>query len=306
MARSLWIYRRPAHRTMLPIQLRANGLTFSALSLGTGDRLVLLLHGFPDNCRSMIPLGRHLAAAGYRVVAPAMRGYWPSDAPANDDYTLRALAADVHGLVRELSDQPAIVVGHDWGAAAAYAAAAQHPKSVAACVAMSTPPNAALPGALLRVPRQALASSYMVEMAWRNAVEEELLADDGALIERIWRRWSPGWEPDRARLDDVIRTFQKGSTARSARRYYRDILPFPNIRNWMKSTYTPTRKPIQVPTLIFAGDNDQCMLPALYTDCLRHINAPAELVMLKGVGHFIPLEAPEQVASIILSFLSRL
>ena len=48
------------------------------------------------------------------------------------------------------------------------------------------------------------------------------------------------------------------------------------------------------------------MLPALYTDCLRHIDAPAELVMLKGVGHFIPLEAPEQVASIILSFLSRL
>jgi pimeloyl-ACP methyl ester carboxylesterase len=225
---------------MLPIQLRANGLTFSALSLGTGDPLVLLLHGFPDNCRSMIPLGRHLAAAGYRVVAPAMRGYWPSDAPANDDYSLRALAADVHGMIRELSDGPAIVVGHDWGAAAAYAAAARYPKSVAVCVGLSVPPTAVLPGALLRVPRQAMASSYMVEMTWRPGVEEELLAEDGALIERIWRSWSPGWEPDRARLDDVIRTFQKGSTAHSARMYYRDVLPFPNVRKWMKSPVTRT------------------------------------------------------------------
>lgn len=291
---------------MLPIQLRANGLTFSALSLGTGDRLVLLLHGFPDNCRSMIPLGRHLAAAGYRVVAPAMRGYWPSDAPANDDYTLRALAADVHGMIRELSDEPAIVVGHDWGAAAAYAAAMRYPQSVRVCVGMSIPPNSMLPGALLRVPRQALASMYMAEMTWRPGVEEELLADNGALIERIWRSWSPGWEPDQARLDDIIRTFQKGSTARATRLYYRDILPFPNFRKWMKMAYEPTRGPIRVPTMIFAGDQDRCMLPGLYKDCLSHIDAPAEFVMLKGVGHFIPLEAPDQVASMILSFLSRL
>jgi pimeloyl-ACP methyl ester carboxylesterase len=267
---------------------------------------VLLLHGFPDNCRSMIPLGRHLAAAGYHVVAPAMRGYWPSDAPTNQDYSLRALAADVHGLIRALSDGPAVVVGHDWGAAAAYAAAANYPQSLTACVAMSTPPNPVLPAGLLRVPRQVLASAYMGEMAWRNAVEEELLADNGALIERIWRRWSPEWEPDRARLDDVIRTFQKGTTARSARLYYRDILPFPRVRKWLKSTWEPTRAPIRVPTLIFAGDQDRCMLPALYDNCLQHIDAPAELVMLKGVGHFIPLEAPDQVASMILSFLSRL
>src|SRR5271168_3195362 len=107
----------------------ANGLNFAYLENGSGP-LVLMLHGFPDTAHSWDDLRPRLAARGYRAVSPFMRGYHPTAIPTRDA-DAATLAADVLALVKALGETRAIVVGHDWGAAAAYGAAALAPDAIA-------------------------------------------------------------------------------------------------------------------------------------------------------------------------------
>ena len=102
--------------------VEANGLKFAYLEEGSGP-LVLMLHGFPDTAHTWDELRPRVAAQGYRVVAPFMRGYHPSGIPGRDA-DQETLARDPLALIEALGASDAIIVGHDWGAAAAYGAAA--------------------------------------------------------------------------------------------------------------------------------------------------------------------------------------
>src|SRR5687767_4191547 len=106
------------------IELQANDLRFPALAAGRSGPLVLCLHGFPDHRGTFAALLPALAGAGYRAVAPTMRGYAPSAQPADGDYYLSSIVSDVLSFIDQLGDGTAYVVGHDWGAAVAYLAAA--------------------------------------------------------------------------------------------------------------------------------------------------------------------------------------
>ena len=103
-------------------EVRANGLRFATLEAGDGP-LVLCLHGFPDHARSFRHQLPALAAAGFRAVAPYMRGYAPSDAPPDGPYQSAVLGQDAAAMIEALGYRQAAVVGHDWGAVAAYGAA---------------------------------------------------------------------------------------------------------------------------------------------------------------------------------------
>ena len=107
--------------------IAANGVTFAYLTEGKGP-LVLLLHGFPDTAHSWDRVIPALAAAGYRVVAPFMRGYHPTQIPADGQYDTDTLGRDALALISALGEEKAIVVGHDWGASAAYSAATLGPE----------------------------------------------------------------------------------------------------------------------------------------------------------------------------------
>src|SRR5881396_3267060 len=110
--------------------VQANGITFTYLEEGEG-RLVLLLHGFPDNAATWDRVMPSLVDAGYRTVAPFMRGYPPTAIPSDARYDAAALADDVAGLVDALSPgEPAFVVGHDWGAMATCSAVALQPDKI--------------------------------------------------------------------------------------------------------------------------------------------------------------------------------
>src|SRR5438046_2172000 len=111
-------------------EISANGLTFAFLEEGPADGpLVLLLHGFPDNAMSwerQIPV---LAAAGYRVVAPWLRGYPPTEIPTRGYYDRATLAMDVKALIENLNNgKPCLLVGQDWGAAIGYGVLAAFPE----------------------------------------------------------------------------------------------------------------------------------------------------------------------------------
>src|SRR6266581_2666114 len=97
----------------------ANGVRFALLSEGAGP-LSLLLHGFPDTAHTWDAVRPALAGAGFRAVSPFMRGYSPTSIPDNGEYDLETLGRDVLSLIEALGEKHAIVIGHDWGAAAAF------------------------------------------------------------------------------------------------------------------------------------------------------------------------------------------
>src|SRR5437870_836166 len=110
-------------------RVRANGLSFEVIEEGQGP-LVLLLHGFPDTPQTWDQVRPALAAAGFRAASPFMRGYAPSEIPADGRYDAETLGRDAVALIEALGAESAVVVGHDWGATAAYAAASLAPERV--------------------------------------------------------------------------------------------------------------------------------------------------------------------------------
>ncbi|HEY8086236.1 MAG TPA: alpha/beta fold hydrolase, partial [Polyangiaceae bacterium] len=126
-----------------PFFLEANGVRFAYLEEGQGP-LVLLVHGFPDTAHGWDAVRPAIAAAGYRVVSPFTRGYAPSAIPADGAYDTETLGRDVLALIDAFGENRAIVVGHDWGASAAYAAATLAPDRVSLLVTVAIPHPASL------------------------------------------------------------------------------------------------------------------------------------------------------------------
>ncbi len=183
--------------------LQANGLAFNVAEAGSGPP-VLLLHGFPDSWR----LWRHqipaLAKAGHRVIAPDLRGFGKTERPAEVvDYELRALVNDVVGLLDVLDVDQAAVVGHDWGAALAWAVARFVPDRVSRLVAMSVGHLLAAAAGLA----QRRLSWYMLWFLFPGVAERVLPEDDWAFFRRwAWNDARRGEDPDLDRqLADLSR-----------------------------------------------------------------------------------------------------
>lgn len=164
---------------------------------GTGP-LVLLCHGFPESWRSWKAQLPALAAAGYRAVAPDMRGYGGTDAPFEiESYTMLHLVGDMVELTKALGETQAVIVGHDWGAPVAWNAALLRPDVFRAVVGMSVPYTPPGPVDLLSVlEKQGVKTFYMQYFQTPGVAEAELEADVEASIRRIYFTMS-GDGPDR-------------------------------------------------------------------------------------------------------------
>lgn len=281
----------------------ANGIKFSYVERGKGDRLALLLHGFPDDARSMIPLMDRLSRAGYRCVAPFMRGYHPTSAPRDGNYHIIELARDAAELVSALGHETALLVGHDWGAVATYAAATYAPDRFPTVVAMSVPPLSVAQHNARRDPRQLRRSWYIPFFQLPFVAKRRLAANDFALVEWLWHDWSPDWEIDETRLAEVRRTFANGKTAQNALAYYqaftRTILR--HFRSF-RDTQKLIERPIPGRGLVLAGGKDECMGLAMYHRCERAFSGECRFTVISHAGHFLPLEAPDEVAEAILEW----
>ena len=168
-------------------------MTFRGVEDGPSDGPVaLLLHGFPDSHHTWRHLLGPLAEAGYRAVAPAMRGYAPSDVPADGRYQSAALSLDAIAITEALGgEEDAVLIGHDWGAVASWGAAAYSPGTWRRMVTMAVPPTSSV------------AESFMtydqLQRSWYMFFFQSPLADlvvgmnDLEFIARLWEDWSPGY-----------------------------------------------------------------------------------------------------------------
>ena len=282
--------------------LAANGLDFHCIEEGSGP-LALCLHGFPDHAPTWRFQLESLAKAGYRAVAPFMRGYAPTVAPAEAPFQTSALAQDVLGLIDALGGAPAVAIGHDWGAAAAYGAAVLKPEKICKLVTLAVPHGGAFATALVTNPLQQRRSWYMFFFQLPLA-DAALAHNDYAMVRHLWRDWSPGFALPGEEMEALIATFRAPGTAQAALGYYRDMIQPSRQRPKLADAQARLRRdPIQVPTLYLHGADDGCIGPEVGADQSAYFPAGHRRVVVEGAGHFLHREKPAEVNTEILAFL---
>ncbi len=289
-----------------PKRIDANGIDFAYLEAGPADGpLALCLHGFPDHALTWHRLMPELAAAGYHVVAPWLRGYSPTGLAPDGNYQVATVALDALALADAFAaDCEAVLIGHDWGAIAAYTAVAHRPDRFTRLVAMSVPHQAALMTRFLTTPAQ-LKRSWYVFFFQTPLADLVVPNDDFAVIDMIWHDWSPGLIPDH----DFMRALKKtlgapGSTA-AAISYYRSMLGTTPGDPALDDVQAAGNGPIPVPTLYLHGADDGCMGVELVdeTELVPYFPAGLEVGFVPSSGHFLHLDQPEAVNRRILTFL---
>lgn len=285
------------------LQVTANGLEFGCLERGSGP-LALVLHGFPDTPVSFIPLLEALAEAGYRAVAPWMRGYAPTEIPADEDYSNQALVADANALHDALGgDEQAVIIGHDWGAGVSYAAAAGDPRRWSRVVSMSVPPPPYSLQVLLQYDQ--LKRSFYMWLFQLGIAEKVVSSHDGEFIGRLWRDWSPGYEPTEA-VAEVWRSISAPANLTAALGYYRAA--FAGFRLGAPATTAPPvpPAPCRQPGLYLHGVTDGCIAldESLLEKIVTSFGPGSAAEMVAGAGHFMVNEQPEAVSGRIVQFLA--
>lgn len=271
---------------MLPFharQMMVNGISMNVIIEGEGPD-VLLVHGFPDDhtvWRDTIPA---LVRAGYRVIAPDMRGCGQSElVEARRHYGLPYLVADLVGLLDALGIGQVRLVGHDWGAVICWQLCIAHPQRVLRYAALSV----GHPTAYARAPlEQKLKGYYILFLQLRGVAEAMLRFANWGLFRALTRFPSeaPHW----------IAKLARPGRLRAAVNYYRAnlglVLPrlFPSV-------------PMAVMGVFSSGDRFLC--EAQMTRTARFVTGPWRYERIEGVGHWMQLEAPRHVNALLLDFL---
>ncbi|GAA4919776.1 alpha/beta hydrolase [Stackebrandtia albiflava] len=279
----------------------ANGIRFHVAEQGTGP-LILLLHGFPEFWWTWHRQMPALAGAGYRVAAVDLRGYGASDKPPRG-YDAYTMASDVIGLIRALGERDAVVVGHDLGGLLGFAAAGFHPRSVRRLVVLSSAHPLRQRAALAVDPRGQLAASRHILKFQLPRFEHVVTRDDAAMVASLMSHWAgPQWRGT-PEFDAYVRAcrdaIQLPQAAFCALEAYRWALRTA-LRVAGRRFVRLLQEPLKVPTLQLHGSRDTCILPRTAQGSGRYVTANYEWRLLRGVGHFPQLEAPDTVTSEIL------
>ncbi|MBL8776634.1 MAG: alpha/beta hydrolase [Acidimicrobiales bacterium] len=282
------------------VTVRGTELAF--LEAGEGP-LALCLHGFPDTAHTWRHLLPRLAEAGFRAVAPFNRGYAPSAVPTDGFFQSGALAADANALHDALgADGDAVVIGHDWGALATYGAAGAAPDRWRRAVALAVPPTVAM-GTAMFTYAQLRRSWYM--FCFQHGLADLLVAqDDLAFLDHLWSDWSPGYDASEDLLHVKAALREPANLAAALGTYRATLGDGPQSPDLAGEQTACGAVPPQ-PTLYLHGSTDGCMgvevaraaAPAFDLDGYRH-------EVIEGVGHFLHLEAPDEVNGRILAFLT--
>ncbi len=269
--------------------VQANGLEFAYFEEGEGP-LVLLLHGFPDTAHTWDDVRPALAAAGFRAVSPFNRGYAPTQRPGADEYDSDTLGRDALALIEALGGgEPAYLVGHDWGASAAYSAAGLGgPAAIKKLVTVGIPHPAAIKPTLGLL----WGARHFVTLRLPGAARR-FARGDFAEVERLYRRWSPTWDFPRAELEAVKNAYAAPGCLDAALGYYRCLTPKPPPGQ---------RAKIEVPTLAFGGRDDGVATEAMFHGAKRRFMGEYRVIMTSG-GHFLHREAPEEFIGPLIDYL---
>jgi pimeloyl-ACP methyl ester carboxylesterase len=267
-------------------RVEANGLSFHVVDEGEGTP-VLLLHGFPDSSwmwRNQIPA---LVEAGYRVIAPDLRGFGESDKPQDPKaYAMQTLVTDVVGILDALGVERSHVVGHDWGAALAWSYAAFFPGKVERLTAIAVGHPKAFFRALTRT-SQGLRSWYMLFFQIPRFSESVLSRNDFAAFRRMFRS-----VPD---MEQYVQALSRPGALTAALNWYR--------ANARPTQGTPDVPNVVAPTLGVWGTRDFALTERQMTSSAEFVEGPFRYERIEA-GHWLMLQKPEELNRILLEWLA--
>jgi pimeloyl-ACP methyl ester carboxylesterase len=267
-------------------RVRTGPVELSTIVAGDGPPL-LLLHGFPDSAeiwRHQIPA---LARAGYRVIAPDLRGFGQSDAPADRAaYGIDHIIDDILGLLAALGiDEPVGLVGHDWGAAVGWLFCARHPARVSRFVALSVGHPEAYRSAGLR---QKLMGWYILAFQLEGLAERMIAANGFRFLRRV--------EPAREDGERWVADLSRPGRLTAALNWYRA-----NFRSFLRARFPE----MHVPVLGVYSTGDVALTEEQMTGSAAFVRAEWRYVRLPGVGHWLQIERPDEIDRLLLDWFEK-
>lgn len=312
--------------------LRTNGITVRAAVEGQGP-LVIMVHGWPELWYSWRHQIKPIAAAGYQVVVPDVRGYGGSDKPYPvEAYDMATMMADVVGLIDAMGAEQAILIGHDWGAPICWNTAALHPQRIAAVAGLSVPYRKRAPVPGIQLWRQLYKDKFFYQIYFQQegVAEREVEADVRVSLRKIYYSISgnapsltswlqrpptptlleafvdpepfPSWL-SAADLDYFVENFQRSGFRGPFNRYRNQERDFANLPDM-------GLKPVEQPSCFIAGSKDvvRSFVPGMdaYADAGALCTDFRGATLIEGAGHWVQQEAPEAVNAALLEFLRGL
>ena len=271
------------------LRVDVGDLTFDVRADGPDDgRPVLLLHGFPETSASWAAVTPRLTEAGLRTYAVDQLGYSPGARPAEvGAYALTNLAQVTADLMTAMAVPRADVVGHDWGANVAWALAAWHGDRVRSLTAVSVPHPSAFTAAWRADPEQQERSAY-IRLFWQEGKAEEVLLADGARrLRRMLGGEAETGVPAEA-VDEYVAVLSAPGALTAALNWYRAM-----------SSAAPVDD-VTVPTTYVWSDEDVAIGRRAAEGCAEHVAGDYRFVELSGVSHWVPEQAPDQLAVAVL------
>jgi epoxide hydrolase 4 len=258
--------------------------------------LMLLLHGFPEFWYGWRLQIAPLAAAGFRVVAPDLRGYNLSSKPDGvAAYRADRVAADIRGLIGELGAESALIVGHDWGGSVAWVTAMHHPEVVNRLAVL----DAAHPRKLneaLKTPGQLRRSWYFFFFQPPAVTESIVRARDWRFFRRFLRDAQPPYTSEE--MDRYVEAWSQPGAATGMINYYRAA-----VRQSPKSPAAQIR-PISAPTLVIWGERDRYLGPMLAEPHREDVPNLDRVVRLPNASHWVHHDEHERVTELLIDFFA--
>jgi pimeloyl-ACP methyl ester carboxylesterase len=308
-----------------PVFVDTNGVRLAVYEQGSGPPVVLL-HGFPElafSWRHQLPA---LADAGFRAIAPDLRGYGRSDAPkAVEAYAIDELVADVTGLLDVFEIETAVIVGHDWGALIAWHLAMTMPQRIERLIALNVPHIPPPPTDPIALMRERFGDDFYI-VNFQDSDEADRLFDEdpGRVFDRLMRRNTISRKrydalPTASKVPSLLRMVEAGDAAgepllsADERNFYASAFehsgftgPINWYRNWTRNwqRLDGIDPVIRVPVL-FIGAVDDVIIAPEYIENMHRFVPDLEVHMLERTGHWSQQERPEEVNRIMLRWLGN-
>jgi pimeloyl-ACP methyl ester carboxylesterase len=267
------------------------------------DPLVLFLHGFPQFWYTWRAYLTALPTHGFRVVAVDMRGYGGSDQPPRG-YDPKSLAHDVQSIIRCLGSSSTIVVGHDWGGFAAWAAAKRHPELIKAIAVINSPHPDVLLSKFLKNKKGRKLFWFLMQMQFSRIARFRLSSDDAADLEKLLLEWNNQEWPD-ATLSAIYRqAFLNRNTASRSIEYHRWVAKS-LLRAEGRAFFRQMSKPINQDVLAIGVDDNPLVDAAMMATSAKFVLGEFEFKSFATGGHHIHERRSESVIPVLTSWLIK-
>lgn len=277
--------------------LEIGHLRYAYLEAGNASNpTIFFLHGFPDLANTWDETLDALSGE-YHCIAPFLRGYYPTDMAEDNDYRAGTVARDINALAEKMGIDEYYVVGQDWGASVAYHLAVMFPERVKKVVAIAIP----YPKYLKITPGIAVKARHFLKFRNEEKSPPAVRKDDFHYIDKLFERWSPGWE-NYAEASNLIKsTFQEPGRVEAALGYYWSL----NDENESGENEGRFEGIPEMPILTLAGKDDGALTTGPFKKMQKAAEWPHEVLILENAGHFLHREIPEVFIRELKRFLQE-